>query len=209
MGERQPTIASDTLSSRGYQSLIKAALSNSPALFNYIFTDWRMWSSLADCVEVSGAGVRSMIVWNKQTPGMGCGWRSQHELCMFAAKGKPQFDMYKTYSNVLTIPRSGNQYHPTQKPLELIAALLDNTSWAKGVLDVFGGSGTTMIAAEDAGQDSFTMELTPAFCDVIVERYIRHTGRDDVRLIRSGKEVSRDLIAPILARAAAETEGKA
>ena len=195
-------IANDTLSTRGYQSLMKAALENSPATVAYIFTDWRMWVYLYDIVESCGLGVKSMIVWNKSTPGMGVGWRSQHELAMFGLKRKPNWNNHKGYGNVLTISRSGNEYHPTQKPLDLIAALLDNTEWAEGVLDFFGGSGTTLIAAEDAGQSSYVMELTPGYTDVIVERYIRHTGRTDVKCIRNGKELGRDEIAPLLARAA-------
>jgi len=194
-------IANDTLSTRGYQSLMKAALENSPATVAYIFTDWRMWVYLYDIVESCGLGVKSMIVWNKSTPGMGVGWRSQHELAMFGLKRKPNWNNHKGYGNVLTIAHSGNEYHPTQKPLDLIAALLDNTEWAEGVLDFFGGSGTTLIAAEDASQSSYIMELTPGYTDVIVERYIRHTGRKDVKCIRNGKELSRSEIEPLLSRA--------
>lgn len=194
-------IANDTLSTRGYQSLMKAALENSPATVAYIFTDWRMWVYLYDIVESSGLGVKSMIVWNKSTPGMGVGWRSQHELAMFGLKRKPNWNNHKGYGNVLTIARSGNEYHPTQKPLDLIAALLDNTEWAEGVLDFFGGSGTTLIAAEDAGQSSYIMELTPGYTDVIVERYIRHTGKADVKCIRNGRELTRAEIMPLLSRA--------
>lgn len=78
-----PTIANDTLSTRGYQALIKSVLTAWQSSFCYAFTDWRMWNALFDIFESSGYGVRSMIVWDKGTPGMGLGWRSQHELCMF------------------------------------------------------------------------------------------------------------------------------
>lgn len=197
-----PKIANDRLSTRGYMALLKSALQNSPATIAYICTDWRMWTYLYDVVETCCMEVRQMLVWDKQTPGMGIGWRSQHELIMMALTGKPLWDPHKGYGNVLTAPRSGNKCHPTQKPLELIAALLDNTSWASGVLDFFGGSGTTLIAAEDAGQKSYTMELTPSFVDVIVERYIRHTGRNDVKCIRGERALSRDEILPIIERVA-------
>ena len=194
-------IANDTLSTRGYQSLMKAVLENSPATVAYIFTDWRMWVYLYDIVESSGLEVKSMIVWNKSTPGMGIGWRSQHELAMFGLKRKPEWDNHKGYGNVLSVSRSGNDLHPTQKPVELIAALLDNTAWAEGVIDFFAGSGTTMIAAEDAGQNSFMMELTPGYTDVIVTRYIRHTGKADVKCIRNGRELTRAEIMPLISRA--------
>lgn len=63
---------------------MKAMLQDLPVLVAYIFTDWRMWVYLFDIVESSGLGVKNMIVWNKKSPGMGVGWRTQHELVMFA-----------------------------------------------------------------------------------------------------------------------------
>ena len=147
---------------------------------------------LYDLVESSGLGVKSMIVWDKQTPGMGFGWRAQHELCMFGLKTKPKWDNHKGYGNVIQVARSGNELHPTQKPVELIEKLLDNTAWANGVLDLFGGSGTTLIAAEHQGQTAYLMELTEGYTDVIVRRYAKDTGDiGGVRLIRKGKEVPR------------------
>ena len=56
---------------------------------------------------------------------MGVGWRSQHELLLFGAKAATQFDGHKGYGNVLSISRSGNELHPTQKPVELLEKLVD------------------------------------------------------------------------------------
>lgn len=192
-----PTIANDTLSTRGYQALMKAMLQDLPVLVAYIFTDWRMWVYLFDLVEGAGFGVKSMIVWDKETPGMGVGWRSQHEIIMFAARGKTKFDGHKGYGNVLRCTRSGNEFHPTQKPTELLGMILDNNDWAAGVYDPFGGSGSTMIACEAAGQSCYTMELSPAHVDVAVKRYIKATGRRDVRCIRNGQELPLEEIAGI------------
>lgn len=133
------TIANDTLSTRGYQSLMREVLQNFDGLVAYIFTDWRMWVYLFDIVESAGLGVKNMIVWNKKSPGMGMGWRAQHELVMFAHRTKPNWDNHKGYGNVLEATRSGNELHPTQKPVEILEKLLDNTQWAEGVLDTFGG----------------------------------------------------------------------
>lgn len=152
---------------------------------------------LFDIVESSGLGVKNMIVWNKKTPGMGVGWRTQHELVMFAHRTKAKFDNHKGYGNVLECTRSGNELHPTQKPVEIIEKLLDNTAWAHGVIDLFGGSGTTLIACEAYDQTAYLMELTPAFTDVIVKRYIRTTGKNNVRCVRQGKELPREAIAEI------------
>lgn len=195
-----PTIANDTLSTRGYQALMKATIQDLPVLVSYIFTDWRMWVYLFDIVESNGLGVKSMIVWNKKSPGMGVGWRAQHELVMFAHRTKPKFDNHKGYGNVIECTRTGNDLHPTQKPVEIIEKLLDNTDWAHGVVDMFGGSGTTLIACEGMGQKSYLMELTPAFTDVIVKRYIQTTGKKDVRCIRQGKELPQEQIAGIFGR---------
>lgn len=192
-GFTTPTISSDNLSTRGYQVLMKAVLGAVDVKVAYIFTDWRMWVYLFDLVEGSGLGVRNMIVWNKKSPGMGNGWRAQHELVMFAHRTKPKWDNHKGYGNVIEAARSGNELHPTQKPVEILEKLLDNTEWAEGVLDTFGGSGTTLIAAESVGQPSFLIEMEPAFVDVIVRRYIKTTGKTTgIQLIRKGKTVGRD-----------------
>ena len=183
------TIANDTLSTRGYQALMREVLQNFDGLVAYIFTDWRMWNYLFDIVESSGLGVRNMIVWNKKAIGMGSGWRTQHELIMFAHRTKPKWDNHKGYGNVLEATRSGNELHPTQKPVEILEKLLDNTRWAEGVLDTFGGSGTSLIAAESIGQQAFLMEMEPVFVDTIVKRYIKTTGETtEIRLIRKGVE---------------------
>lgn len=197
-GYTTPTISSDNLSTRGYQVLMKAVLGAADVKVAYLFTDWRMWVYLFDLVEGSGLGVRNMIVWNKKSPGMGNGWRAQHELVMFAHRTKPKWDNHKGYGNVLEATRSGNELHPTQKPIEILEKLLDNTDWAEGVLDTFGGSGTTLIAAESVGQASFLMEMEPRFVDVIVRRYIKTTGKDTgIQLIRKGALQQREVYESI------------
>lgn len=82
-----------------------------------------------------------------------------------------------------------NADHPTMKPVDLIRYQIENSSmpgWV--VLDIFAGSGSTMIAAEMSGRSSRLVELDPKFCDVIVRRYINVTGKQDVTLVRDGRE---------------------
>jgi len=71
-----------------------------------------------------------------------------------------------------------NGEHPTMKPVELVEYMLKN-SCAVGdlVLDLFGGSGTTLIAAEKCGRRAFLMEMDPKYCDVIVARWEKYTGQ--------------------------------
>jgi len=172
-------IANDRLSSRGFASLIKAGVFSIPASFFYIFTDWRMWVYLFDAAESSSAGVRSMITWNKGSPGMGLGWRSQHELIMWATRKSPPFARgFPGIGNVISLPRQKNELHTTQKPVELIRILLQGAPFARTVADPFAGSGTTMIACEMEGRDCVACELDPIYCDVIVKRWCDFTGRD-------------------------------
>lgn len=73
--------------------------------------------------------------------------------------------------------------HPTQKPVELIThAILNSSKEGDIVVDLFGGSGATMIACQKLERVCKTMELDPKYCDVIVQRYIDYTGDTDISL---------------------------
>lgn len=172
----QPKIANDTLSTRGYQALMKRAIFGVNALSAYVFTDWRMWVHLFDVAEESGYGVRSMIVWNKETPGMGMGWRTQHELVMFATRSAIKFDNHKAVGNVITTKRTGNPDHPTQKPVEIVTKVLEVMDMADTVYDPFAGSGTTLLGCEIANRKCLAVEIEPNFCDVIIARWEQFTG---------------------------------
>ena len=83
--------------------------------------------------------------------------------------------------------------HATPKPIALCARAIKSSSReGETVLDVFGGSGSTLIACEQERRACRMVELDPAWCDVIVRRYIKTTGKKDVRLIRQGKELGRE-----------------
>lgn len=165
-----PAIVNDTLSSRGYMALIKMALGHTNAGMAYVFTDWRMWVYLFDACESSGFGVRNMIVWDKGTPGMGRGWRSQHELILAAVRVKQPFDPRQAQGNVIQARRTGNRLHPTEKPVDLLQRILAVTNAAEVVYDPFAGSGTTVVACESLGCRCCAIEIVPAFCAVILER---------------------------------------
>lgn len=174
-------IANDKLSTRGYLALMKGVLGVAPVDILYAFTDWRMWTNLYDVAESSGFGVRNMVVWNKEHPGMGRGWRTQHELVLFGARTPVAFLPAAAQGNVITCKRSGNPLHPTQKPVDLLAKILAVTSMADSVYDPFTGSGSTLIACEQERRRFFGMELAPAYCDVTVRRWEEFTGHDATR----------------------------
>lgn len=171
-------VANDTLSTRGYIALLKSAFKNLGASYVYAFTDWRMWVYLFDVCESSGFGARSMIVWDKGTPGMGRGWRAQHELVLWGCKKTPPFDKHAPgVGNVLQAKRTGNIHHTTEKPVEIMADLIANVPFAEVIADPFNGSGTTLIACESKGRTYRGMELDSLYVDVAVKRWQQFTGQ--------------------------------
>jgi DNA modification methylase len=170
-------VANDTLSTRGYMALMKAAIPCFGAGVVYVFTDWRMWINLFDVVESSGYGVRNMIVWDKGTPGMGAGWRMQHELIMCGIKVKSPFNPKLAQGNVIQAKRTGNKLHATEKPADLLCSIMKVTDQAQTVADPFSGSGTTIIAAEMTGRACHAIEISPAYCDTTILRWQNFTGQ--------------------------------
>lgn len=165
-----PRIANDRLSTRGYQALMRRTFELWPVGLAYVFTDWRMWTSLFDVLETSSLNVRSMIVWDKGTPAMGRGWRAQHEIIALGTRAVAPFDMKKALGNVIQAQRTGNPFHPTQKPVELLVKIMEVTDFVRVWIDPFAGSGSTMVAAEQVGATCLAMDLDPGFVAVTLER---------------------------------------
>lgn len=188
-------IARDTLSTRGYQALIRQVLTLTPAGVVYVFTDWRMWVNLFDVVEACGYGVRNMVVWDKGAPGMGIGWRHQHELIMAGVNVKAPFDPKLAQGNVLDVDaqgllvkakRTGNKLHTTEKPVELCRVILEVTDQCQVVHDPFAGSGPTLIAAAQTGRVWRGMELSPGYCDVTRKRWTKYATEAGVEVGSGG-----------------------
>ena len=167
-GGKRPEIAADNLSTRGYQRLITAVARSTKAREIYIFCDWRMWTYTFDSVEDGFFRPRSMIVWNKQQAGMGVGWRGQHELILWGLRGPAKIPTNAT-GNVLSIARSGNPDHPTQKPVVLLEALLKGTD-SELIVDPFMGSGTTGVACANLGRKFIGIEIERKYFDIACER---------------------------------------
>ena len=91
-------------------------------------------------------------------------------------------------TTVWEVARETKTEHPTQKPVEIpLTAITNSSETGDLVIDFFGGSGSTLIAAEMAGRRCYTMELDPKYCDVIVNRYVKMTGNIGVTLERDGE----------------------
>ena len=107
-------------------------------------------------------------------------------------EGKPidlsQDDKMQT---VWEIARETNTLHPTQKPVEIPMRAIENSSKpGEIVIDLFGGSGSTLLGAEMTGRRCYTTELDPCYCDVIISRYVTQTGNIGVTCVRDGQEYS-------------------
>jgi DNA modification methylase len=177
-------IASDQLSTRGHIALLTQALKATQPRVAYIFTDWRQWNTLWDVVESSGLPVRSMIVWDKGTPGLGGLWRSEHELIMFSSRdGLKREKGSPAMGNVLHAERSGNVHHYTEKPIDLLRQLVSQDGLARPkatICDPFMGSGSTLLAAELEGRSCIGIEIEPGYVAVTLERWHTMTGETPI-----------------------------
>lgn len=133
----------------------------------------------------AGWKVRQCLIWKKSVMVMGRqDYHWQHEPCLYGWKDGAAH-LWATDRKQTTILEfnkpSRNGEHPTMKPVELFEyQMLNNTKGGDIILDSFGGSGTTIIAAEKHGRIGYLMELDPKYCDVIIKRWQDYTGQQAV-----------------------------
>lgn len=157
---------------------------------HYIFMDWRHLGLLSQIASAVYAEQKALIVWDKGRGGMGSLYRSRHELIAVYKSGTAahvnniQLGKHgRDRTNVWRYPpaRPGGEadlnLHPTSKPVSMTAdAIRDCTHRGDVVLDPFGGSGTTLLAAEQTDRRGFLMELNPAYVDLTIRRWQGMTG---------------------------------
>lgn len=117
---------------------------------------------------------KNLIVWKKNNWSMGDlkgAYAGQHELIIYASKGRIEL-LGGRDQDVWEFDRVPPSLHPTMKPVRLIAKAIQKHNG--GVLDLFLGSGSTLIACEKTDRKCYGMELDEKYCDVIVRRYIKH-----------------------------------
>ena len=160
----------------------------------FVCMDWRHMGELLTAGRRSLGELKNLCVWNKTNGGMGSFYRSKHEL-VFVFKigsaphvnsfGLGETGRYRTnvwdYAGINSFGAGRDAdlaMHPTVKPVALVAdAIRDCSRRGDTVLDPFGGSGTTIIAAEKVGRSARLLELDPAYCDTIVRRWQTVTGK--------------------------------
>lgn len=136
----------------------------------------------------AGLPVRHMLIWEKNSATFSLGrldYDYQHEPIFYTWTKKHhnyRKGQYRTTIWKYDKPRKCD-LHPTMKPVELVANCLNDATKAGDiVLDVFGGSGTTMVACEQLGRRARLMELDPHYCDVILARWEKLTGKHAVKI---------------------------
>jgi DNA modification methylase len=191
-------MASGEMPDEEFESFLATALSrlrdaSRDGSIHFVFMDWRHIELLLAAGRLVYSDLLNICVWNKTNAGMGSLYRSQHEfICMFKSGtgthiNNVQLGRYgRNRSNVWTYAgvnsfRTGRleelSMHPTVKPVALIADAIRDCSKRGGiVLDIFAGSGTTIMAAVETGRIGYAMELDPRYVDVAVRRWEKCTG---------------------------------
>ena len=190
--EEALTIENDAMSSEEFRSFLtkafKCAFDNikQGAAF-YVWYASREHINFESALNDVGLTVREQLIWVKNSLVLSrqdYHWR--HEPCLYGWKEGAAHKWYsdRTQTTVLQFNRpTQNREHPTMKPIDLIAYLVNNSSKKNDiVLDLFGGSGSTLIACEQLGRKCYTMELDERYCDVIIKRWETLTGKKAVKL---------------------------
>ena len=167
---------------------------------HFVCMDWRHMGEMLKAGGAVYAELKNLIVWAKDNGGMGSFYRSRHELIFAFKVGTAphvnafelgQHGRYRTnvweYRGVNTL-RAGRMdelsMHPTVKPVRMIAdAIKDVSGRGDIVLDLFSGSGSTLIAAEKTGRRAYLCELDPVYCDRILRRWEAVAHDDAERLL--------------------------
>ena len=189
-GRCTKNIENDTLSADDLRGLIVGAMTNArlscePDACYYVTAPQRgdLGLMIQEAMRDAGLPVRHILIWRKNVATFSLGrldYDYQHEPIFYTWTEKHH--NYRKGDNRTTVwdydkPRKCD-LHPTMKPVELVAnCMKDGTLLGDKVLDLFGGSGTTIIAAEQLGRKCFMMELDPHYCDVIIARWEKLTGK--------------------------------
>jgi DNA modification methylase len=195
---REFKMASGEMSEEAFTRFLAAFIRQAVAFsengsIHYLFIDWRHLPELLAAARPLYADWKNLLVWNKTNAGQGSFYRQKHELIAVFKNGTaPHINNFglgangRYRANVLDYPgvnglhparRGELDLHPTVKPVALIADLIRDCSRRNGViLDPFGGSGTTILAAERTGRVARAIELDPLYVDVAIRRWEQITG---------------------------------
>ena len=201
---REFAMASGEMSSAQFTSFLKSAFVNLTAhshagAIHLICMDWRHIREVLDASNGVYSEFKNLIIWVKDNGGMGTFYRSRHELIFaFKSGSGPHINNFELgqhgrYRTNVWEYRGANTFkagrlqdlalHPTVKPVQMIAdAIKDLSVRGSIVLDLFGGSGSTLIAAHKTGRRAFLCEIDPLYCDRIIRRWERYAKDEAVQI---------------------------
>jgi len=179
------------------QSLGAAASRCRDGAIAFVCMDWRHMGELLEAGSLVFAEMKNLCVWNKPAGGLGSCYRSKHELVFMFKVGTAEHvntfglggdGRYRTnvwdYAGNSSINATRMEelaMHPTVKPVAMIKdAILDCSHRGHIVLDCFAGSGSTLVAAHKVGRVARLIEYDPLYCDVIIRRFEKLTGKQAI-----------------------------
>lgn len=199
-------MASGEMSKVDFTEFLRVTFANVAAVsidgaIHYQCMDWRHIGEMLDAGHAVYSGLQNMCVWAKDNGGMGSFYRSQHELVFvwkcgtaphlntveLGKNGRYRTNVWNYRGASKTGPNAELAMHPTVKPVPMIIdAIKDTSKRGEIVLDPFGGSGSTLIAAHKAGRDARLVEFEPHYCEVTIRRW-QDLTRSEATLAATGE----------------------
>lgn len=183
-------IKNDNMSDNQFYEFLKKVFENMYSVTKegasiYVFHADTEGLNFRKAFKDAGYKLAECLIWKKDCFVMGRqDYQWQHEPILYGWKEgvAHHFINDRTQSTILEFDRPRqSSLHPTMKPIDLVARLLKNSSKENDkILDLFGGSGSTIIAAEQLNRNCYTMELDPKYCDVIVKRWESLTNKEAI-----------------------------
>lgn len=205
---REFVVGAGELSETEFEAFLHASLGSMAANvvdggISFVCMDWRQAGLLAAVGKRVYSELKNIIVWNKTNAGMGTFYRSKHEFIFVFKSGTASHvnnfglgekGRYRTnvwdYPGINSFAKGRDEalgMHPTVKNCAMVADAIRDVSHRNDiVLDGFGGSGTTLIAAVKTGRRARVLELDPLYCDVICRRFVAFTGSQPIH-VASGR----------------------
>lgn len=194
------TVKNDKMDNDKFRDFLSAAflaaeetMEKGAAFYIFHSDNYSMWFREA-LMSTKDLELRETLIWNKDSLCLGRqDYQWKHEPCLYGWKNGGAHNWFndRAQTTVIDMARPKvSREHPTMKPVPLFAYLMGNsTKEGWNVYDGFGGSGTTLIAAEQLNRNAFLMELDPHYCDVIIARWEKLTGEKAVKIDEFKKQV--------------------
>jgi DNA modification methylase len=176
-------ILNDALQGKEFDDFLDDVFSASvscmkPDTYAFVWTGWSKIGAFERALQ-KVLKIQAMHIWVKNNFGIGYYSRPKHEPFYLCLNGKPVYPS-NAPADVWEAKKVHKTIHSCEKPVDLICQILDTYHKNSITLDIFGGSGSTLIACEKTARECQTMELDPKYCDVIIKRWQDFTGQEAV-----------------------------